>query len=72
VRAAGIREQLSTWSSERLGEAAALGIVLLETARGVDLGVSDAATGGLDSFLGFSGGGADRQLAVLTLMNLIT
>jgi len=72
VRATGIREQLSTWSSERLAEAAALGVVLLETARGVDLGMSDAATRGLDSFLGLSGGSADRQLAVLTLMNLIT
>ena len=72
VRATGIREQLSTWSSERLAEAAALGVVLLETARNVDLGISDVATGGLDNFLGLSGGSADRQLAVLTLMNLIT
>jgi adenine-specific DNA methylase len=71
VRAAGIREQLSTWPPERLAEAAALGVVLLETARGADLGVSEAAAGSLDSFLGLSGGGAERQLAVLTLLNLI-
>jgi hypothetical protein len=76
VRAASIKEKLfterlSTWTAESLAEAAALGIVLLETARASDLGLSGERGGGLDQFLAPSAEGGERQLAVLTLLNLI-
>jgi len=71
VRAASIRERLSTWTVENLAEAAALGVVLLETARSADLGLSEAEGKGLDQFFWSSAGGGERQLAILTLLNLI-
>jgi len=76
VRAASIKEKLFaerlfTWTTESLAEAAALGIVLLETARASDLGLSGERGGGLDQFLAPSAEGGERQLAVLTLLNLI-
>ena len=71
VRASSIKERLSTWTVESLAEAAALGVVLLETARASDLGLSEAEGRGLDQFFGSSAGGGERQLAILTLLNLI-
>ena len=71
VRAASIRERLPTWTAERLAEAAALGVVLLETTRASDLGLREVEGGGLDRFFGPPAGGGERQLAILTLLNLI-
>jgi hypothetical protein len=71
VRASSIKERLSTWTVESLAEAAALGVVLLEAARASDLGLSEAEGRGLDQFFGSSAGGGERQLAILTLLNLI-
>lgn len=75
VRASSIRKKLSTWSDEDMAEAAAVAVILLETARDIDLGFKHAQARGLDKFLYGSSGGSEamvaRELAIRTLLNLI-
>ncbi|RLE92225.1 MAG: hypothetical protein DRN04_10840, partial [Thermoprotei archaeon] len=51
VRADSIRRRLSTWSSDDVAEAASLAVILLETARDIDLGFKQARYEGLEAFL---------------------
>ena len=73
VRASSIRGKVSTWSEEEIAEAAALAVLLLETARDIDLGFESRRIEGLDRFLS---DGSDalvaRELAIRTLLRLIS
>ena len=74
VRAESIRKRLSTWGTEELAEAAAIGIILLNTARDADLGFKQTAQG-LSKFMIQQLSDSDiktvRELAIRTLINLI-
>jgi adenine-specific DNA methylase len=74
VRAETIRKKLSTWSNEELAEAAAIGVILLKTARDVDLGLKQGPQG-LDKYMAPQSSSSDakavRELAIRTLLNLI-
>jgi len=63
------------WSDEDIAEAAAVAIILLETARDVDLGFRQAQVKGLDRFAQGSSRGPDavvaRELAIRTLLHLL-
>lgn len=68
VRASSIRGKL-VWSGDEISEAASLAIVLLETARDEDLGISKTS---LDQYLvGSSEDGVARELAVRALLRLV-
>ncbi len=75
VRADSIRRKVSMWNNEDLAEAASLAIVLLETARDLDLGFKRVQVKGLDRFLQGGSGGSEamiaRELAIRTLLHLI-
>ena len=75
VRANSIRRKISMWSSEDVAEAASLAIVLLETARDIDLGFKQAQVKGLDRFFHGGSGGSEamvtRELAIRTLLHLL-
>ncbi len=75
VRASSIRKKVSTWSDEDVAEAAAIAIVLLETARDIDLGFKQAQVKGLDRFFQGGSSGSEamvaRELAIRTLLHLL-
>jgi len=75
VRANVIREKLAMWSDEDVAGAAALAIILLETARDVDLGFRQAQVKGLDMYIQGSSRGHEamvaRELAIRTLLHLL-
>ncbi|MEB3788751.1 MAG: hypothetical protein GSR72_02525 [Desulfurococcales archaeon] len=73
VRAKNILRRVREWGNEGIRESAALAVLLLETARGADLGLQEARTVGLERYL-FSGDKSSevsRELAVLTLLKLV-
>ncbi len=75
VRASSIRGKVSTWGDENITETAAIAVVLLETARDIDLGFKQAQVMGLDRFSQRGSEGSEamvaRELAIRTLLHLI-
>ncbi|MEB3780843.1 MAG: DUF1156 domain-containing protein [Desulfurococcales archaeon] len=73
VRAKNILRRVREWGNEGLRESAALAVLLLETARGADLGIQEARTIGLEKYLypGADSSEVSRELAVLTLLKLV-
>jgi len=75
VRATSIRGKIATWTNEDVAEAASVAILLLETARDVDLGFKQAQSRGLSRFFQGASSGPEptvaRELAIRTLLNLL-
>jgi len=75
VRANSIRRKIPMWSDDDIAEAASIAIVLLETARNIDLGFKETRAKGLDIFLQrspvISEAQVARELAIRTLLHLI-
>lgn len=75
VRASSIRGKIPVWSSEDVAEAASLAILLLETARDIDLGLKQVQAKGLSKFFHGSSQGSEamvsRELAIRTLLHLL-
>jgi len=72
VRAKSIRDRVPGWSDREVAEAAAVGIILLETARDIDLGFKSVGKSTLERFIE-EGGDASvvRELAIRTLTHLL-
>ena len=75
VRADSIKRRFSTWSSDDMAEAASLAVILLETARDIDLGFKQVRYEGLEAFLHGSSSAEEartaRELAIRTLLHLL-
>ena len=75
VRADSIKRRFSTWSSDDIAEAASLAVILLETARDIDLGFKQVRYEGLEAFLHGSSSAEEartaRELAIRTLLHLL-
>lgn len=73
VRAKSILRRVRDWSGEVIRDSAALAILLLETARGVDMGLEESRITGIERFLpgNEESGEVLRELAVLTLLKLV-
>jgi hypothetical protein len=74
VRARNMLRKVQGWSKGDVREAAALAIVLLETTRGVDLGLKESRTMGLEKYLASiskESSEVSRELAILTLLKLV-
>jgi len=74
VRAKSIRNRLYTWSERETAEASALAIILLETARDIDLGYKPSKVGTLEKFFIESKESTAlvaREIAIKTLLYLL-
>ncbi|RLF01936.1 MAG: hypothetical protein DRJ59_04915, partial [Thermoprotei archaeon] len=75
VRADSIKKRLPAWSSDDIAEAASLAIILLETARDIDLGFKEVRHEGLEVYLYGSSSASEartaRELAIRTLLRLL-